>query len=241
MTQKLKVDFHVHTGEDPKDRDIRYSAKQLLDKAAEYDFDVITIANHMTVLYTKELRQYAEKRGILLIPGIEAYVEGKHVLIVNCRQRYYPPLKFANLRFHVGNDALIIAPHPFYPRSCCLQEKLEEHIEVFDAVEYSHLHFRLINFNKKAVAITEKYNLPLVGTSDAHTLKQLHTTYSLVDAEKSTPAILKAVRDKRVQIVTKPLSTAKLLQEGSKAVYSFSGKFIRRKLRTLNHSSESLE
>ncbi len=241
MIQKLKVDFHVHTGEDPKDRYIRYSAQELLDKAVEYNFDAITIANHGTVLYNKKLREYAEKRGIVLIPGMEAYVGKKHILIVNCQQRDYPSLNFKNLRSSIGKDALIIAPHPFYPRDYCLREKLEEHIEVFDAIEYSHMYFRLINFNKKAVAIAKKYALPLVGNSDAHALKQLHTTYSLVDAEKSIPAIIEAVREKRVQVVTRPLSTAKLLQHGSRAVFSLSKKFICRKLRTLTRSSESLE
>jgi predicted metal-dependent phosphoesterase TrpH len=228
VIQKLKIDFHIHTSEDPKDRFIRYSAKQLLDKAAEYNFDAITIANHTVMLYSEEFRSYAEERGILLIPGVEVYVEGKHVLIVNCcqNQQYRTSLTFENVRAYAGEDALIIAPHPFYPRGCCLQEKLEEHIGVFDAIEYSHLHFRLMNFNKKAVAIAEKYNLPLVGTSDAHQLSQLNTTYSLVEAEKSIPAIVKAVRNKRVEVVTRPLNNWHLLRRGGEFIVSATRKLL---------------
>jgi predicted metal-dependent phosphoesterase TrpH len=134
----LKIDFHIHTGEDPKDRYIRYSAKQLIKKAAVYQFDAIAITNHEVVTYTDELREYAERRGILLIPGVEMRVEGKHVLIVNYRKSYPKNLKLKDLRACVGEDALIIAPHPFYPRHHCLQETLEEHIALFDAIEYSH-------------------------------------------------------------------------------------------------------
>lgn len=208
MVKKLKVDFHVHSGEDPKDQFIRYSAKGLLDKAAEYHFDAITIANHFKVFYREELRRYAEQRGILLIPGVEACVEGKHVLLINCpqHQQYRRSLKLHNLRAYVGDDTLIIAPHPFYPKHYCLQEKLEEHIDAFDAIEYAHFHFRIVNFNKKAVALATKYDLPLVGTSDTHELRQLHSTYSLIEAEKTMPAILQAVRKGRVEIVTQPLS-----------------------------------
>ncbi len=228
--KKLKIDFHVHTGEDPKDRHIKYSAEQLLDKAAEYHFDAITITNHLSVLYTDELREYAEQRGILLIPGVEVSVDRKHVLLVNCRQSWSNRLNFKNLRAYAGENALIIAPHPFYPREYCLKEELEKHIEVFDAIEYAHLHFRFINFNKKAVAIAEKYNLPMVGTSDAHTLKQLNTTYSLVEAHKTIPAIIDAIKDKRVEVVTRPMSTWRLLIRGPGFLLSSTKNFIRKML-----------
>jgi predicted metal-dependent phosphoesterase TrpH len=204
----LKIDFHIHTGEDPKDRDIRYSAKELLDKAAAYDFHALTIANHGDVLYTTALREYASRRGILLIPGTEAKIEGKHVLIVNCETPCPKDLKFSELRAYVGEQALIIAPHPFYPRSYCLQDDLERYIHVFDAIEYAHLHFRFFNLNKKAVALAHTYHLPLVGTSDAHSLFQLNTTYSLVDVDAAIiPAIVEAVRNHRVRVVTRPLSS----------------------------------
>jgi predicted metal-dependent phosphoesterase TrpH len=227
LLKKLKIDFHVHTGEDPKDKYIKYSAKQLLDKAAEYHFDAITIANHTSVLYTDELREYAEQRGILLIPGIEVCVKGKHVLVVNCQQPCHNLLNFRNIKFYAGEDALIIAPHPFYPREYCLGKALEENINVFDAIEYAHLHFRLINFNKKAVAIAKKYNLPMVGTSDAHTLQQLNTTYSLVEAHKTIPAIINAVKNKRVEVVTRPMSTWKLFVRVPSFFLSLTKRLIR--------------
>ena len=203
----VKVDFHIHTGEDPKDLDIRYSAKELLDAAAGYEFQALTIANHGAVLYTQELRDYAAQRGILLIPGTEAKIEGKHVLIVNCETACPEDLKLSDVRACVGEHALIIAPHPFYPRPYCLQDELERHIDQFDAIEYAHLHFRFFNPNKRAVAVARKYHLPLVGTSDAHSLRQLHTTYTLVDVEDVTiPAIVRAVRTHNVRVVTRPLS-----------------------------------
>ncbi len=205
--RSLKVDFHIHTGEDPKDRYIEYSAKELLDATAKHGFQALTIANHGAVLYTQELRDYAAQRGILLIPGTEARIEGKHVLIVNCETPYPKNLKLSDVRTHVGDQALIIAPHPFYPRSYCLQDELERHIRQFDAIEYAHLHFRFFNPNKQAVLLAHKYHLPLVGTSDAHSLGQLHTTYTLVDVEDVTiPAIVEAVRTHNVRVVTRPLS-----------------------------------
>ncbi len=227
MNRPLKADFHIHTGEDPKDRYIKYTAEQLLDKAAEKGFDVITIANHGAVCYSEHLRKYAEEHGIVLIPGMEAFVEKrKHVLIVNCPPKLYPPLTFENLRANVGKDALIIAPHPFYPRSHCLQEKLEEHIELFDAIEYSYLHFRLLNFNKKAVELAEQYHLPLVGTSDSHDLFQLNSTYTLLEAQKTVSSVISAVREHRTQVVTHPLSTTRMIQRGISTVLDVAGDWL---------------
>jgi hypothetical protein len=105
---------------------------------------------------------------------------------------------------------------------------LEENIEVFDAIEYAHLHFRFINFNNKAVAIAKKYDLPMVGTSDTHTLKQLNTTYSLVEAQKTIPAIINAVKNKRVEVVTHPMNTWRFFRSGSWFLISSTKKFIRR-------------
>ena len=107
---------------------------------------------------------------------------------------------------------------------------LEENIEVFDAIEYAHLHFRFINFNNKAVAIAKKYNLPIVGTSDTHTLRQLNTTYSLVESHKTIPTIINAVKNKRVEIVTHPLSTWRFFKSGSRFLFSSTKKFIQRTL-----------
>lgn len=205
----LKVDFHTHTGEDPEDRDIAYSARELLDAAASYQFQAITIANHNALFYTDEVREHAARRGIVLIPGIEATVEGKHVLIVNYTGGRWPPsLKLGDLRAQVGDQALVVAPHPFYPRAYCLHDQLERHIDQFDAIEYAHLHFRFFNPNRRAVALAHRYHLPLIGTSDAHSLRQLNSTYSEVDAETVTiPDIIQAVRAHKVRVVTRPLSS----------------------------------
>ena len=69
MAQKLKVDFHTHTAEDPFEN-INYNAFELIDRASQKGFDALAITNHNTVTYSKELARYAETKGVLLIPGI---------------------------------------------------------------------------------------------------------------------------------------------------------------------------
>src|SRR5512139_2457420 len=78
----LKADLHLHTAEDPLDR-IRYTAKELISKAADEGFDVLSITNHHRVTFNPELFSYARERGILLIPGVEITIRRRHVLVLN--------------------------------------------------------------------------------------------------------------------------------------------------------------
>ncbi len=66
----LKADLHLHTAEDPHDR-VAYTAKELISKAAEEGFEVLSITNHQRLTFNRNLSAFARERGILLIPGME--------------------------------------------------------------------------------------------------------------------------------------------------------------------------
>ena len=204
-TRKLKADFHIHTQEDPKDR-IRYTARELIDYASHRGFDVLAITNHNVVTYSRGLREYAHSRGILLIPGIEVSVEGKHVIVLN-REDFDPSQTktLEDIRQYRRNDSLIIAPHPYFPILQGLRSSLDKAIDIFDAIEYTHFYFKRINFNRKAEQKATSFNLPLVGVSDAHFLRQVGTTYSLIEAEKNTQSVIHAIKKKRIEIISSPM------------------------------------
>src|SRR5688572_258870 len=119
---ELKADLHLHTRE--REEFITYNAWGLIDRAASYGFQVLRITNHDTVTFSAELQGYARERGILLIPGVEATVEGKHVLLYNID---VPPERirtFADLRRLRRPEWLVVAPHPFFPASYALRKRL---------------------------------------------------------------------------------------------------------------------
>lgn len=210
----LKVDFHTHTADDPKDY-IDFSARDLIDRAAGLGYDALAITNHEVVTFSRRLEAYAEKRGVLLLPGIELELSGKHVVIVGPELREPPPLRSLDQLAGFRNDrVLIIAPHPFYPGLRCLRSELRKHIDSFDAVEFSFFYSRLINKNKKAVALAREHAKPLLGSSDCHNLWQVGYTHSLVAAEKSLPQILAAVKEGKVEVATSPLSLASMARVG---------------------------
>jgi predicted metal-dependent phosphoesterase TrpH len=203
--KKLKADLHLHTNDDPFEN-IRYSAKDLIDVASQREFDVLSITNHEMVTYSKELEEYALSRGILLIPGAEPIVQGKDILIYNLLA--YEPGKiktFEDLKRYKGDDTLIVAPHPFFPSPRSLLSLFHEAAPALDGLEYCHHYTRRVNFNRKAEQKSKELNLPLIGSSDTHLLSQFGTNYSLIESEKEVNAVIQAIKEKKVEVVTRPL------------------------------------
>jgi hypothetical protein len=214
MLQKLKVDFHTHTADDPQDY-ISFSSTELIDRAQRLGFDALAITNHDVVTYSPALERFAGERGILLIPGAELTLSRKHVIVINPELKGYQKIKTLEDLAKIKNDRnLIIAPHPFYPGFKCLKSDLEAHLPSFDAVEFSFFYSRYINRNKKAVDLAREHHRPLVGSSDCHSIWQIGSTYTLVEAEKNISSIITAVKEGRVEIETAPLSLPAMVRVG---------------------------
>ncbi len=201
----LKADLHLHSGEDYYDV-LHYSAYQLIDRCAELKYQVISIACHRIFTYCETWCEYAEERGILLLPGVEASIEGKHVLILNANEDANKLQTFEELKVYKhSNDVFIVAPHPFYSAFICLRDKLYQHADLFDAVEYHSYYTKFYNPNKKAQAFALQTGKPLIASSDCHQLKRLGKTYSLLKAERNVQSVLQALRKGDVQVVSSPL------------------------------------
>lgn len=209
----LKADLHLHVQGDPR-HSIRHTAQQLIDHASKLNFQVLAITNHDQVFYSPELANYAQSKNILLIPAAEKTLEGKETLLYNVTQEDLNQLKtFADLKkLKEQKNILIIAPHPFFLLPTCLNQKLEQNIDLFDAIEYSHFYHKLINRNQKAVKLAEKYQKPLVGTSDCHSLFQFNQTYTLIDSKPDQNSLFQAIKSQKCQLVTQPLSTRNFLK-----------------------------
>jgi len=206
----LKADLHIHTAEDPEDL-IFYSATELIDRAASLGYQVLSITNHNSSVYSSYLGSYAAERGIVLIPGMEATIEGRHVLLYNMDFPQVDRGSIQGLRSLKRPDTLVMAPHPFFPSMVALGRRFLENMEIFDAVELCHLYTKYFDFNAKAQRLAETRGLPIVGTSDAHQRAQFHTTYSLIEAEPHPEAIIEAVKQGRVSVVTRPLTLPRVL------------------------------
>jgi len=201
----LKVDFHTHTSDDRIDR-IPYSTYDLIDRAAALGYDALAITLHDRQLDVRPFLPYANERGIVLIQGIEKTLEGRHVLLLNFPVSAEDARSFddvADLKRHRGG--LVIAPHPFFPGPS-LRTRLDRHAHLFDAVEYNAMYTASLNFNTAAERWARARGVPVVGNGDVHRLRQLGTTYSLVEADRDPAAICAAVAAGKVRVVTRPLT-----------------------------------
>jgi predicted metal-dependent phosphoesterase TrpH len=202
----LKVELHSHTADDPLDR-IAHTSTELIDRAAALGYDALAITLHQHQLDIGGLREYAKDRGIVLIPGVERTIEGSHVLLLNFPAAATAIDTFAELaRLRQRHRGLIVAPHAYFPASTCLRAQLDRHADLFDAVELNAMYTRQLDCNRRAVRWARRMGKPIVGNGDVHLLRQLGTTYSLIDAERHADAICSAVLDHRVQVQTRPLS-----------------------------------
>jgi len=207
----LKVDLHLHSSEDPVDV-IDHSVHQLIDRAAELGFDALALTFHDHDFRDATVKAYARERGIVLVPGVERTIEGRHVVLLNFAERTDHVRTFqdlAELR-RESHSGLVLAAHPYFPDRSCLQWRLERHADLFDAVEWSYFWTHGLNFNAKAARFAARHGKPLLASSDLHDIRQLGRTYSLVFADPNPDAICTAIREGRVSIQTSPVPKLEL-------------------------------
>lgn len=203
----LKIELHTHTNFDPLDR-IPHTSRQLIDHAVSLGYQGLAITLHDRFYDATRDVSYARERGLVLIPGIERTVGGRHVLLINFTREAEHVRTFedvAALKRRCGG--LVVVPHAFYPTGTSLGRYLDANREVIDAIEYNAMYTTWLNFNTRAAAWARANGKPIVGNTDLHRLEQLGTTYSLVDAEPDPRAICEAIRAGRVLLRTEPLSS----------------------------------
>jgi len=217
----IKADFHIHTGDDPTDR-IAYTTFALIDRAAELGFGAIAITLHDFQLDGAAYRAYAASRGIVLVPGMERTIEGRHVLLLNFSGATANVQTFDDLaRLKRDEPAgVVIAPHPYFPSSKSLLAELERHADLFDAVEYNAMFTPVVNFNVFARWWASRHGKPMVGNGDVHRLEMLGTTYSLIDAVPDAESICGAIKAGRVTVVATPHTFARAVSLMARLVAS---------------------
>jgi predicted metal-dependent phosphoesterase TrpH len=201
----LKIELHSHTSDDPRDV-IPYDTFELIDAAAAHGYQALAVTLHDRQLDLTPFAGCARERGVVLIPGIERTICGKHVLLLNFSAAATEAVRsFDDVRrLKQRERGLVIAPHPFFPSTSSLMSLATRHQDLFDAVEYNAMFTASLNFNARAVQWAGACGLPMVGNGDVHRLKQLGTTFSLVDAVPERDAICTAIREGRVSVQAKP-------------------------------------
>jgi len=183
----IKLDLHIHTLDDPKDK-LDYSARELLARAGRLGFRVLAITLHDAVFDHAEIFAAAERLGILLIPAAEMRIEGADIILLNVRAEEVTGLRSFHdvraLRAERDQSLFTIAPHPFYILGGSIGKRLIDEIDCFDAIELCHFHKGVFNPNRQALRIAERFGKPLIATSDAHRLNAFGQHYTSIPRPK---------------------------------------------------------
>jgi predicted metal-dependent phosphoesterase TrpH len=207
----IKIDLHIHTLDDPKDA-LDYSAHQLLERGRALGFRVLAITLHDAVFDRAEVFADAAQMGILLIPAAEMRLEGADVILLNVSAEEVDALRtfddLSKLRARRGPSLFTIAPHPFYFMGGSIGERLLQRIECFDAIELCHFWSRLFNPNRRAVEIANRFNKPLIATSDAHRLHAFGSNYTSIPqpAELTIENVIAMLRSGPLRVTNPPCS-----------------------------------
>ena len=212
----IKVDLHIHTLDDPKDR-LDYTSHQLLERARQLGFDALAITLHDKVFDRPEVFAEAAAMGILLIPAAEMRLEGADVVLLNVQPDEIEDLRtFADLRqlrARRGETLFCFAPHPFFLIGASIGQRLIQEIDCFDAIEICHFHKGWFDLNRRARKVASTQRRPLLATSDAHRLQAFGEHYTSVPRPRDlTPeSLLRALREGPHRLTSPPSSWHDLL------------------------------
>jgi len=232
----IKVDLHIHTLDDPKDK-LDYSAHELLARARRLGFSALAITLHDEVFDRPQVFADAQRLGILLIPAAEMRIQGADIILLNITPQEVEALQdfddIRKLRTRRGETLFTIAPHPFYLLGGSIGKRLIDEIDCFDAIELCHFHKGVFNPNRRAMQVAGKYGKPLIATSDAHQLSAFGHHYTTIPRPSTltAEAIFSELRAGRGQ----PSSPAATFRE---IVSTFYFVFIDHPLRSRLHPHE---
>ena len=146
----------------------------------------------------------------MLIPGIERTIAGKHVLLLNFTREAEACARFADLAALKRREprGLVVAPHPYFPSPSCLWGLLDDHADMFDAVEVNAMFTESRGFQRAGAPLG-------AGTRQAACRQRRHPPPAAAGhhlfaggCAADADAICAAIKAGRVQVEASPLSWA---------------------------------
>jgi hypothetical protein len=180
----LKVELHAHTADDPVDRHSPYSCptdrpcgRTGLRCAGDYAARASARRGAAGTVRGRtrtdaDSRCRADDRG-----------SSRPALELPPRRRRRPTRSTISRGLRQREAGLVVAPHPFFSAGKLSRGCMDRHAALFDAAEVNAMFTNVVDFNRPRGGGPIRYGKPLVGNGDIHRLRQLGTTYSLVDAE----------------------------------------------------------
>ncbi|MCI5866822.1 MAG: PHP domain-containing protein [Methanosphaera sp.] len=185
----MKIDTHIHSkfSKDsimPLEDIIKYSRIENLEAIAISDHDEIGVI---------EAIKNVEHEGIIVIPAEEVSTTKGHIVALGISE-YIKPLQTPQEtvdQIH-DNGGVAIAAHPYcYYRSGV--GDIVRDLDV-DAMETKNSRFILGMSNYMSKVVSQKYDIPAIGASDAHFIEGIGSCYTEIPQADSVDEILKYIK-----------------------------------------------
>lgn len=187
----LRCDLHVHTS---YSRDGESSVEEVLARAEALGLDAIAITDHDTVEGVLAAR--ARKGPVLVIPGVEISTRQGHLIALGIEETLPQGRDFLEtVALAREKGAVLILPHPYHKWRHGVALKVKSAIAAVDAVESFNSRYVTGSANRKAERKAKLLGKPCVGGSDAHNARFVGYGITIIDAEPTVDAILRAIRE----------------------------------------------
>jgi predicted metal-dependent phosphoesterase TrpH len=228
IVPSYRVELHSHCQGDPVDTYLSHTLFEQIDRAKEVGLDALAVTWHLRICADPEAMAYARERNLLLLSGMEAELNQRHLVVLNLAEGDLPgETTWDDIRALRARkpQVFVIAPHPFYPHPSCLGKSMNDNADCIDAVEWCKLHVHWlpgrVNPNLRAEQWAHRHGKPVIACSDAHSLDAIGRNASLVEADDLTPeALFAAIRAGRVSFHRHSLHLAPLAYETGKAIFA---------------------
>lgn len=185
-----RVDLHCHTS---ASFDSRADPKDVVSRAVARGLTHLAITDHETVdgAYRALEAADAAEPGLTVLIGSEVHTREGDLIFVFLSTALPEGLSAAEA-IQAGREqgAMIGIPHPFDStrRSLLLDPENAPLIGLVDWVEGCNGRVAHQTANDRAIEVAGQAGVPSIGASDAHSLLEVASTYTLMTGDPSTPA-----------------------------------------------------
>ncbi len=191
----MKLDLHCHSY---YSIDGFSSPEALLKTAIKRGLDGIAITDHDTTAGWKEAEKAAKKLNAILILGQEIKTKKGDILGLFLNKEIKSRDPFLVIKEIKAQGGIVIIPHPFhFPHH--FRDDLTKYRNLIDGIEVLNSRSLFPSAIKKALIFAQKYNLALVGGSDAHVHFNVGDAFTVVEA-KNVNEVKKAILERKTKI-----------------------------------------
>ena len=170
----LKADLHIHSNHS---YDCRNKPEDIIERCLDTGIDCIAIADHGTAEGALKIQKLAPFRVIVAEEILTPYGEVMGMFLTKTIPSKIP---FAEAISRIREqDGLVCVPHPFDKpnRHGLGRKKLEQFLDDIDIIEVFNARSPLPWFSKTSNAFAGKYGKVKSAGSDAHTIREIGSTY----------------------------------------------------------------